>query len=85
MIQSKSKLVLNRFYVLSSASYNEANIDEDDSLIDVSMNTDFGSSDILTDLKKRINSVNSRVSMRSNDIREESMADLITRKLSAIR
>ena len=85
MIQSKSKLFLNWFYVLSSASYNEANIDEDDSLIDVSMNTDFGSSDILTDLKKRINSVNSRVSMRSNDIREESMADLITRKLSAIR
>lgn len=85
MIQSKSKLVLNWFYVLSSASYNEVNVDEDDSLIDVSMNTDFGSSDILTDLKKRINSVNSRVSMRSNDIREESMADLITRKLSAIR
>jgi len=69
----------------TDASYNDANIDEDDSLIDVSMNTDFGSSDILTDLKKRINSVNSRVSMRSNDIREESMTDLITRKLSAIR
>ena len=85
MIQSKSKLVLNQFYLLSSASYNDANIDEDDSLIDVSMNTDFGASDILTDLKKRINSVNSRVSMRSNDIREESMTDLITRKLSAIR
>jgi hypothetical protein len=48
------------------------------------MNTDFGSNDILTDLKKRINSVSSRVSVRSRDLREESMTELITRKLSAI-
>jgi len=68
----------------TDASYNDAHIDEDDSLIDVSMNTDFGSNDILTDLKKRINSVSSRVSLRSRDLREESMTELITRKLSAI-
>merc|ERR1719454_1077261 len=60
------------------------NIDEDDSLIDVSMNTDFASSTLLGDLKKRIHSVSSRVSLRSGPVHEEDMAEAITRKLSAL-
>ena len=73
-------------YPKISESYNEHNIDEDDSLIDVSMRTDFATSDILGDLKRRINSVSTRTSTRSrNVLQEESMTDFVTRKISAIR
>ena len=79
-------------FVPSSGSFHDLPIDEDDSLIDISIKTEFTSGlvdkyadqsneSILDDLKAKLNNV----TMGTMDLNEQRMNDLITEKLNAIR
>ena len=69
-----------------SGSFNELQIDEDDSLIDISINTEFEQNDILNDLKAKINANLSENQKRNiKQTNEQRMNDIISEKLKKLR
>merc|ERR1712113_1363802 len=69
----------------TDGSFNELQIDEDDSLIDISINTEFEQNDILNDLKAKINANLSENQKRNiKQTNEQRMNDIISEKLKKL-